>query len=286
MNPNGNPSNLMKLVLLGTGTPVADPQRMGPSTAVVVGDQPYLVDFGPGIVRRAAAAFQAGVTGLKPARLTRAFLTHLHSDHTSGYPDLIFTPGVLGREEPLEVFGPAGLEPMTVHILEAYREDVRERNEGLEPASQDAYLVNCHEVAAGRIYQDENLTISAFEVRHGSWPAFGFKFVTPDCSIVISGDTAPTNTLLQAAKGCDILVHEVYSVKGFNKRSAEWQKYHANVHTSAYELGEIAQAVKPGLLVLYHQLFWGTTEEELLAEVRSVYRGQVVSGKDLDVYTV
>ena len=284
MNSQLPSSDITKLVLLGTGTPVTDPNRMGPCVAVVVNQQPYIVDFGPGLVRRAAAAYQAGIQGLAPAKLTRAFTTHLHSDHTSGYPDLIFTPGVVGRKEPLEVYGPTGLQHMTEHILAAYQEDVRERIDGLEPANPDGYIVKSHEIQPGRIYQDKNVQVIAFPVRHGSWPAFGFKFITPDRIIVISGDTSPVDSILEQAEGCDILVHEVYAVKGFNKRSADWQKYHANVHTSSLELGKIARKTRPGLVVLYHQLFWGTTEEELLEEVRSVYDGQVVSGNDLDVF--
>src|SRR5215203_3879707 len=106
-----------RIVLLGTGTPNADPDRSGPSVAIVVGDTPYIVDFGPGVVRRAAAAFKKGVAGLMVAKLKTAFVTHLHSDHTVGYPDLIFTPWTLERKEPLEVYGPAGLKAMTGHIL-------------------------------------------------------------------------------------------------------------------------------------------------------------------------
>ena len=95
-----------KLVLLGTGTPNACPDASGPSSAVVVGDRAYLVDFGPGVVRQAAKAYRNGIDALRPDRLVTAFCTHLHTDHTAGYPDLIFTPWVLERKEPLRVFGP------------------------------------------------------------------------------------------------------------------------------------------------------------------------------------
>ena len=98
-----------KLVLLGTGTPNACPNACGPSSAVVVGDRAYLVDFGPGVVRQAAKAYQQGIDALRPDRLMIAFCTHLHTDHTAGYPDLIFTPWVLERPKPLKVFGPKGI---------------------------------------------------------------------------------------------------------------------------------------------------------------------------------
>src|SRR4026207_1678372 len=126
-------SSRSQVVLLGTGTPNADPERSGPSVAIVVNDTPYLVDFGPGVVRRAAAAFRKGVKGLAVKNLSRAFVTHLHSDHTAGYPDLILTPWVLERKEPLEVFGPKGIKPMTEHILKAYSADIDIRLNGGEP---------------------------------------------------------------------------------------------------------------------------------------------------------
>jgi ribonuclease BN (tRNA processing enzyme) len=277
-------SSQTKVVILGSGTPIADPNRSGPAVAVVVDDQPYLVDFGPGVVRRCAAAHQNGVEGLAPWRLTRAFATHQHSHHTTGLPDLIFTPAVIGRRESLELYGPEGISAMTGHILEAYREDLRERIEGLEPANPNGYVINVHEIKPGLFYQDDSVQITAFPVRHGSWPAFGFQFITPERRIVISGDSAPLGSMLEYACACDILVHEVYSVKGFHSRSADWKKYHSSVHTSAHELGELAQKARPGLLVLYHQLFWGSSEEDLLAEVRSKYDGEVVSARDLDVF--
>lgn len=273
-----------QIVLLGTGTPNADPARSGPSVAVVVNQTAYVVDVGPGVVRRAAAAYQAGVAGLDVPRLKRLFITHLHSDHTAGYPDFILTPWVLGRDEPLAVYGPAGIQAMTSHILAAYQEDIRERLEGLEPANSAGYLVQATEIDAGMVYQDLNVSVEAFPVNHGSWPAFGYKFRTPDRTIGISGDTAPAERCLEAYRDCDVLIHEAYSSKGLAGRSAAWQRYYAAVHTSSHQLADIASTVKPGLLILYHQLFHGVWERELLREVRERYDGTVVSGKDLEVY--
>lgn len=273
-----------KVVLLGTGTPNADPLRHGSAVAVVVNGQAYLVDCGPGVVRRAAAAAEKGIDALTPPRLTRVFLTHHHSDHTAGYPDLILTPWVLGRNEPLVVYGPSGTQAMTDHLLAAYAEDIRERREGLEPANDQGHCVLVHEFEAGPIYADDHVRVEAFRVQHGSWPAFGFKFFTPDRTIVISGDTRPFAGLTAHYRGCDVLIHEVYSTRGFATRPPAWQRYHGNVHTSAQELAELANEARPGLLVLVHQLFWGVTEAELLAEVQAHYDGPVVSGRDLDVY--
>lgn len=127
-----------KLVLLGTGTPNACPNANGPSSAVVVGDRAYLVDFGPGVVRQASAAYFNGVDALRPDLLTVAFCTHLHTDHTAGYPDLIFTPWVLERPVPLKVFGPKGLQHMTDHILQAYETDIDFRIHGFEKQTNPA----------------------------------------------------------------------------------------------------------------------------------------------------
>lgn len=274
-----------QVVLLGTGTPNADPERSGPSLAIVVDDIPYLVDFGPGVVRRAAAAARNGIRGLAVANLDRAFLTHLHSDHTTGYPDLILTPWVLGRNRPLQVYGPKGLREMTDHVLAAYREDIAMRLYGLEPANDHGHRVDVHEIEPGVVYRDSLVTVEAFAVPHASWPnAFGYRFTTPDRTIVVSGDTTPTERIVEVCDGCDVLVHEVYSAEAFKRREPEWQAYHADSHTSTTELAEIASRARPQLLILYHQLYWGATDEDLLSEIRGGYGGKVVSGQDLEVY--
>ena len=274
-----------QIVMLGTGTPNADPDRSGPSVAIVVNDTPYIVDFGPGVVRRAAAAFQKGVEGLAVKRLKTAFVTHLHSDHTVGYADLIFTPWTLERKEPLEVYGPRGLKAMTAHLLAAYKEDILIRTRGLEPSNHTGYKVIAHEIKPGVIYKDANVTVKAFLVNHGSWPqAFGYRFETPDRTIVISGDTAPSASVIENCNGCDVLIHEVYSAVRFASRPPEWQKYHSRFHTSTRELAEIATKARPALLILYHHLFWGATDDDLVKEVQQTYSGKVVSGRDLDVY--
>ncbi len=284
MSISSDEQKASQIVLLGTGTPNAEPERSGPSVAIVVGETPYIVDFGPGLVRRASAAHQAGIEALQPKNLRRAFLTHLHSDHTAGYPDLILTPWVLERDQPLEVYGPPGIQAMTEHILAAYGEDIRERVGGLEPVNDTGWLVNAYEIGPGIFYQNANVTVEAFPARHGSLQAFGFKFCAPDRTIIISGDTAPFEGIVEEYLSCDVLIHEVYSVARFEKRSAVWRRYHSSVHTSSHELAEIASKAKPGLLILYHQLLWGATEEELLQEVQEGYKGKVVSGKDLEVY--
>ena len=277
-------SNPARIVLLGTGTPNADPSRSGPAVAVVVDQTPYLIDFGAGVVRQAVAAHAAGIEALEVSRLRRAFLTHLHSDHTVGYPDLILTPWTMGRRQPLQVYGPQGLRAMTERILSAYAEDIRERLDGLEPANRNGYRTESFEIVPGTVYRDESVTVEAFRVRHGSWPAYGYRFTTSDRVIVISGDTAPFAGWETAYRDCDVLVHEVHSVAGLASQEPAWQAYHAAVHTSTTELAEVASIVKPRLLVLYHQLFHGVSESVLLREVQDRYAGEVASGHDLDVF--
>jgi ribonuclease BN (tRNA processing enzyme) len=274
-----------ELVVLGSGTPNPDPDRSGPAVAVIVNGHSYLVDCGPGVVRRAAAASRQGVPGLEMPDLRTLFITHLHSDHTLGYPDLIFTPWVLGRTTHLAAYGPHGLDDMTRNILAAWKKDIDVRTKGLEHANPTGYLVDVHEIQPGVVYKDENVTVTAFAVKHGSWDeSFGYRFQTPDRTFVISGDTSPADSVVQACNGCDVLLHEVYTQDPQHPMSAEWQKYFAAFHTSTAELGALATRAKPKLLVLYHQLFHGVSEGEMLREVREHYSGVVVSAHDLDVY--
>lgn len=274
-----------QVVLLGTGTPNADPDTSGPAVAIVVNDTPYVVDAGPGVVRRAAAAARKGVTGLEVSKLRRLFITHLHSDHTAGYADFILTPAVLDRDAPLEVFGPPGTRRMTDHILKAYSEDIDLRVNGLEPAKPRGYEIRARDVGPGIIYRDGNVTVKAFAVSHGSWKhAYGYRFETPDKTVVISGDCTFSESVIENCNGCDILIHEVYSTAGFARREPEWQKYHAVFHTSSKQLSALASKARPGLVVLYHQLLWGATPEQLLEEIEAGYSGRVVFGRDLDIY--
>ena len=268
-----------QVVLLGTGNPNADPSRSGPATAIVVNGSTYLIDCGAGLVRRAAAA-KLPVEGLK-----RVFITHLHSDHTLGLADLLFSPWVLGRTEPLEVFGPLGIKAMCEHVAAAYAEDVDIRQHGGEPANTTGWHVNAHEIDEGVVYRDANIKVKAFAVPHGNWKkAFGYRFETADRVIVISGDTTFTPRMIEEARGADVLVHEVYSERGLSRREPVWQKYHTAYHTSSSDVARIAREAKPKLLVLHHLVLSGETPEQVLREVTASYDGKVVVGNDLDVF--
>lgn len=272
-------------MLLGTGNPNPDPDRSGPATAVVVRGRAYLVDAGPGIVRRAAAAARAGVAALRTENLKTVFLTHLHSDHTLGLPDLMLSPWVLFRTAPLAVYGPRGTRTLTRHLLEAYAADIDNRRRGAQPHDDTGWRAQAHEIRPGVVYRDDLVTVIAFSVPHAGWrEAYGYRFETPDRTIVISGDTRPDDAVVRACDGCDVLVHEVYSQEGFDRLSPEWQRYHAGAHTSGVALGLLAARARPKLLVLTHGLPWSSTAAETVQEVRAGFSGAIAYASDLDIY--
>jgi ribonuclease Z len=273
-----------QIVLLGTGTPGPDPDRSGPATAIIVNGTAYLVDFGPGVVRRASAAFlEKGIKALETTKLRVAFVTHLHSDHTVGYADLIFTPWTVGRRFPLEVYGPKGLKAMTEHILEAYRVDIETRTnpDGNQRTFAEGHGVNAHEIKPGVVYKDSNVTVTAFATRH-AMESYGYRFDTRDRSIVISGDTNPVQETIDACHGCDVLIHEANTPAWLATRPETFQKFAAKYHTSTPELAELASKAKPRLLILYH--YAGLSAKELFDDMLARYPGHFVIGRDLDVY--
>jgi len=294
------------VVLLGTGTPVPDPERSGPATAIVVDQNAYLVDFGPGVVRRAkAAVLDRHVAALEPANLKIAFVTHLHSDHTAGYSDLILTRWTAGRRNPLAVYGPSGLQSMTEHILEAYRVDIDTRTApgGDQRANPEGWKVSAHEIKAGVIYRDEKIRVTAFPTQH-AMDSYGYRFDTPDRSIVISGDTSPTEETIKACAGCDILVHEARAMEMFARLPEDRRSFGAKNHTTSEQLSALAVKAKPRLLVVYHAWIsswpsvapsvsqpvvlttgeFHSSTEVLQKEIAARYSGRFVIGRDLDVY--
>jgi len=230
---------------------------------------------------------EAVAKGTKIDTIPAVFITHLHSDHTLGLAALVYYHGpnaAFRGGGPMTVYGPPGIAAMMAHIHAAWTEDraIRAQTGGPAPSRE----VRGADVAAGIIYRDSNIVVKAFEVPHATWAhAFGYRVETADRVIVISGDTRPTDAIARECAGCDVLLHEVYSAEGFSKVPARMQPYHSSAHTSTYELAAIAAKAKPKLLVLYHQLYFGgTTDEDLLREIRSRYNGRVVSAHDLDVY--
>jgi ribonuclease Z len=273
-----------ELVMLGTGMPRPDPKCFGPATAVVYDGRVFLFDAGAGVMRRMAAA------GLSIRGPEAVFITHLHSDHTLGYPDLILTTWVMGRRTPLQAYGPVGLKKMTKHILAAWAEDIQVRIEGLEQQTTTGYKVAVHEFEPGVVYEKDGVRITAIPVLHGCWKqAFGFRIDTPDRSIVISGDTVPTTSILEASRGVDTLVHEVYPASQIAPElrigGEVWPSYMREFHTSDIELGMLAADAKPKHLVLHHIVRHEEDDAELVATIRAAgYEGEITIAKDLDRY--
>ena len=274
-----------KLAILGSGTPNPDPNRNGSSYAVITNGTAYLVDFGPGVVRNASAlspTWGGDLEAMEIQNLNYAFLTHIHSDHSAGLSDLILSPWVLGRDEPLKLFGPKGLKDMAKYITKAYSLDIDYRINGSQPATLEGYKTEVTEISEGKIYEDKNVKVEAFSINHGSLEnSFGFVFTTKDKKIVFSGDTAYSEKLIEKARNADILVHEVYSEEGFKKKTKDWQIYHKAHHTSSVDVGIIAKKSKPAKLVLSHILFWGSDEETILKDVTENFNGEVIIAKDL-----
>ncbi len=302
------PTARTRVVLLGTGTPVPDPDRSGPATAIVVDDNAYLVDFGPGVVRRAeSAALNRRIPAVEPGNLKLAFVTHLHSDHTAGYSDLILTGWTSGRKVPLEVYGPSGLQSMTEHILQAYRVDIETRTNPDGPMrdagrAPDGWKVNAHAIKAGVIYKDEKVTVTAFATKH-AMESYGYRFETPDRTIVISGDTNPVEATINACKGCDVLIHEAQPLELLAKLPESVRSFVAKYHTTTEQLAVLATKARPKLLVIYHTISFPpgiapprllpatggadalyASPEMLQKEIGLRYSGKFVIGKDLDVY--
>jgi ribonuclease Z len=170
-------------------------------------------------------------------------------------------------------------------ILDGNAEDIAERVSASGGPSRDGWKAIVHEIGEGPVFADSRITVRAFSEPHAGWKyAFGYRVETPDRVIVLSGDTRGNPNIAEVCRGCDVLIHEVYSDAGFALIPPQRQVYHAQAHTSATQLGDIATRARPGLLILYHQLFFGSSDDTLLSEVRSHYSGRVVSAHDLDVY--
>jgi len=272
------------VILLGTGTPFPNPKTAGPATAVVVGQRVFLFDAGANVMRQINAA------GLPITGPEATFITHLHSDHTLGYADLILTSWVVRRQTPLQVYGPGGLKKMTNHLLAAYSEDIEIRTRGLEREVGEWLRVDVHEVTAGVVYNRDGVKVTAVPVPHGSWKfAYAYRVDTPDRSIVISGDTRPSEKLVEAAKNVDVLVHEVYLAKNVKPEVRPggelWPQYMREFHTSELELGSIAAKANCKLLVMTHVMRFGGSDDELLSGIRKGgFTGNVSVGHDLEHY--
>lgn len=275
-----------RVVMLGTGNPIPDPRRAGPGIAVIHKGRAYLFDIGAGVVKNAATArYKYDIPSLYPLRISAVFLTHMHSDHTADFPVLVSTLW-WRRTELLRLFGPVGSAEMVAGMYAMMAPDVTMRSASAQPVDNGGNLgIDVSEIAEGVVFEAEDIRVEAFEVSHGDIkPAYGYRVTTHDMTIVISGDTAASDRLAEMARGTDLLFHEVISDSGLARTGEAWQEYHKKAHTPASALGRLASEAKPGLLVLYHGLFYGVPEETVVDEVRSTYDGDVILANDLDIF--
>jgi ribonuclease BN (tRNA processing enzyme) len=271
------------LIILGSGTPLPNPARSGPAYALVFGDRTFLFDAGAGVMRRAAAA------GLPIDGFTHVFLTHLHTDHTLGLPDAIFTSWTMGRRTAMPVTGPPGTQAMVTHLMAAWAEDVKVRTEGLEHGQRDGERVLVHESSGGVVYDSAGLVIRAVPVPHGTWPvAFAYVIQLPTRRLVLSGDTRYSPALMEAARGADVLVHEVYPESRLAPEQRpggeDWPAYMRAFHTSDRELAQVATQAGVKHLVLSHLLLGGPVEDLVAAIRRFGFAGRVSVAADLETY--
>src|SRR5262245_11254009 len=196
----------------------------------------------------------------------------------------------MGRHEPLTVHGPRGIKAMPRHVLKACQVDIEGRTNGLNRHNRTGYKVNAQEIVPGLVYQDQNVTVSAFPAYHEEMAdSFSYRFETPDRTIVISGDTSPTQALIDHSRGCDVLVHEDYSLRPWHRGGRPSRELRRRHHTASIQLAQIANEVQTRLLVTSHRSRAGAQPTEsghdsLIEEIRRNYKGHVVAANDLDIF--
>ena len=271
--------NDFRVTLLGTGAPPPSVERFGPSTLVEVGREKFIFDAGRGAMQRLHQL------GIPFSEITGVFLTHHHSDHVVGFPDLWLT-GWIGRpwgnrREPLPVWGPAGTREMMEHLPKAFHVDIRVRSKSY-PAQ--GVTLHAQEISEGRVFAKDGITISAFKVDHGGedLPAFGYRIDYRGRAAVLSGDTTFNENLIEHARGADLLVHEVTAVTGTAAEDAQQLNRISSNHTTPEQAGEIFARVEPRLAVYNHLLLFGSaTANDLIPATRPYYAGPLLVGEDI-----
>jgi ribonuclease Z len=274
--PPGAANDDLQVILLGTGYPRPDPERAGASTAVIVKGKVFVVDAGRGVVLRLAA------TEFPLRAIHGVFLTHLHSDHTAGLPDLFNTSWIFRRYSPLELYGPKGTRAMARSLKRYFAEDIRIRRDLTEMHPGAGATIRAHEIREGVVYQDSGVRVTAFLVDHPPVrPAFGYRFDAAGKSVVISGDTRPSENLIRHARGADLLIHEAYLPEHFDRAdSPEVAARLKHYHSTPEEAGRVATAAGVKKLVLTH-LIPGDADAIFLERARKRFSGEIVIGRDL-----
>jgi len=274
-------SQFLKVTLLGTGTPQPIMERFGPSILVQAGNQSLLFDAGRGCLQRLRQI------NLPYDKIDGLFLTHLHSDHIVGLPDLWLTGWLLSRRaNPLKVFGPVGTSDMVMYLQNAFAFDIKIRIED-DKAIADGSKLNVTEIQQGVIYEKDGVKVTAFEVDHAPVkPAFGFRVDYKGHSVVLSGDTKYSDNLVSFARGTDLLVHEVV-VAPDTLRKADPQYPILAHHTTPEQAAKVFNEIKPKLAVYSHIVkLHGQGEQDLSRRTKANYPGRFVIGQDLMSFVV
>ena len=274
-------SQNITVTLLGTGNPRPTIKRFGPSILVQAGGQNLLFDCGRGATMR--------LYQLKIDHIDGLFLTHLHSDHTVGIPDLWLTGWVMGRKTPLRVWGPEGTQAMMTHLQEAYSFDIRMRRDVDEKRPAAGIEVQAKDIEQGVIYNNDGVKVTAFLVDHGPVkPAYGYRVDYSGHSVVLSGDTRYSENLIQFAHGTDLLIHEVIDSKAYAELATSFTpEEKARVlahHTTAEEAGKVFTKVAPKLAVYSHIV--PPDAPNLVTDTRKTYSGRLEVGEDLMSFEV
>lgn len=274
----------IKVTLLGTGCPPPVMNRFGPSTLVEAGDQKLVFDAGRGALQR--------LTQLKVPwqDVNGIFLTHLHSDHTVGFPDLWLTGWLIvpGRYVPLQVWGPRGTRRMMFHLQQAYAYDISIRRAN-DRARPEGVVLIVKDISEGVVYNQGGVKVTAFEVDHAPVkPAFGYRIDYAGRSVVLSGDTRVSENLIRHAQGVDLLVHEVFVPETLQRAGVppERAKNIVAYHTTPEQAGQVFARAKPKLAVYSHICLPNATEQDLLPPTRKTYTGPLELGEDLMVIEV
>ena len=274
----------IRVTLLGTGCPPPVMNRFGPSTLVEAGDQKLLFDAGRGALQR--------LTQIKVRwqDVNGVFLTHLHSDHIVGFPDLWLTGWLIvpGRNVPLQVWGPLGTSKMISHLKQAYEYDtsIRQVNDRAAP---DGVVLLVQDISEGVVYNKGGVKVTAFEVDHAPVkPAFGYRIDYAGRSVVLSGDTRVSENLIRHSQGVDLLVHEVFVPETLQRAGVPPDRANKIVayHTTPEEAGLVFARTKPRLAVYSHICMPTATDQDLLPPTRKTYRGPLELGEDLMVIEV